>query len=201
MQHFPGEWIGWDSIEVVSQRPYKALRRYRDVHHHKYGEKIPLENILPPVVRETNGKDMNFNCFAAVMNFYFPGFGLKPLNPEIGGFFSHLIRTTFRDLDHQAGETLRPGDLIIIRLGSTMDHAMVYLGNNVVWQKPSLDIPAGFYNFSDTVVALTQGTNSKVFKVEYFRFDVGSPTDHYSGKIYKALREGNTDPFFMDQGF
>ena len=195
MSEFPGSWLRWESENIINEAPYSRLRQYDGVYYNRYGGNVMIETILPPVVKNTLGKKMTFNSFAAVMNFYFPGFGLKNLDASVGSFFNGLVGTTFRNLDFKAGEELKSGDLIVIKFGDRIEHAMVYLGNNIAWQKPSVDLPAGFYNFSDVTLAFIKAAPSKQFSVEYYRFDLGSPTDYYSQKIFKDIQNQNTDHY------
>ena len=198
MSDFPQWETIWESQTTVSHSSYPSLRKYSGVHYGRNDRKVYVKEILPPVVKQTLGKKMNFNCFSGVMNFYFPGFGFKPMPAKVGGFFHNLIGTTFRHLKYHGTEReeLKSGDLVIIKTGIAFDHAMVFLGNGMVWQKPNSEMPAGFYSMSDTIFHLTKGLPSSTYSIEYYRFDRGSSTDHYSQKILQDIQEGTTEHFF-----
>lgn len=201
MSEFPSSWLRWENESKVTDGIYQGLRQYDGVYYNRYGGNVFIETVLPPIVKNTLAKKMSFNSFTAVMNFYFPGFGLKNLDASNGSFFHSLVGTTFRVLDHKGGEQLKGGDLIIIRNGDRIEQAMVFLGNNITWQKPSTDLPAGFYNFADVTLAFIKAMTSKNFSAEYYRLDLGSSTDYYSQRVFSDIQKGNTDHYFDSQGF
>lgn len=176
MGDFPGEYVSWKTEISVKDGSMKPIRRYENVHLWRFNREDSVLNLLPSVVAETLGQDMQFNFVAAVMNFYFPGFGLSMMNPNSNAFLE-LLGTSFYST--KGRESARPGDMVIIRIENRIKHAMIYIGNGVVWQKLSMDAPAGFFNFWDTFVALTEGLSKSQYNIEYYRprFDLSAAPD------------------------
>jgi hypothetical protein len=129
--------------KILSQgKPHQHILATLETHA-KNGEPLPLRTVLPQFPKKmtnTHSKCDGPNCFNAVLNWYDPKTGLK-LTKDYELVAALSDPTRFKKI--QPGEELRLGDIMVISTRikfanrKNIQHAAVYLDDDLVWHKAS----------------------------------------------------------------
>lgn len=130
-------------------------------------ERISFNELLPEYPRKILGKRSlvyKANCFNASLIFHNPSMKLFWVSP---GKFPEYLKREYKMLS--SGEDLRFGDIITIGTSGDYRHAMVYMGDDIVFHKATLtlDSPYVLERFVDAAkIYYQQGLR---VDVEFFR--------------------------------
>ncbi len=127
---------------------------------------IPLRELLPPFPRDAVGlyaKENGPNCFNCTLKFHEPGMRLRYVGPLEMRF--HLF-AKFRKLS--AGDELQFGDVIVLYQGLSLEHAMIYVDDQIVFHKNNVESHTP-YVFETFYHAVDQYSRRPSFKIAFYR--------------------------------
>lgn len=162
----PSGEVVFETFKVVEYGAIGDLRKFDGVFF-QTDRRNYVADRLPGFGRESIDQELDVGNLAATLKFYRPEFDLSTPQEGIVPQFDTLLQVKFsqwrKDMDLEAY------DLIVIKTPETL-HALVYIGNNIVWQKPSPEMPAGFYEFSKSMILLISKYPAGQFSLDYFKY-------------------------------